>query len=77
MLLIGMLCAFSVLLTLHAAVVLSIVMCRLTNAMELWLQLTCAANDLDLNIESAQCMLMSQPLSVTPLMTANGKLLIY
>ena len=32
MLLIGMLCAFSVLLTLHAAVVLSIVMCRLVHA---------------------------------------------
>ena len=54
MLLIGMLCVFRVWLTLHAAVVLSIVMCRLKNAMELWLQLICAASDLDLNIESAQ-----------------------
>ena len=49
----GMLCAFSVLLTLHATVVLSDVMCRLNNAMELSLQLTCAASDHDLNIENA------------------------
>ncbi len=51
--LIGMLCPFSVLLTLHATVVLSDVMCRLNNAMEVWLQLTSAASDHDLNIQDA------------------------
>ena len=55
--LIGTVCAISELLTLHAVMVLSIVMCRLNNAIELWLQLTCAASDRDLNVESAQCSL--------------------
>ena len=62
--LIGMLCAFSVLLTLHATVVLSDVMCRLNNAMELSLQLTCAASDHDLNSENVGCILISELLSV-------------